>query len=326
MNAPSPHPVADPPGPARAGGDRWRIAASMLQFPGVLPDGRAVVDAGAEQWAKAFAEIAAEGFAEVEILTSWLSPAELGPSALADLRWALEAGPLTAVGICLARSSVIHPDRGAANLDLSHRTIEAAAALGVGHVALGLHDELSPRQRQALWFWTEPGQDPDGDPELRALAVRRVRELAEHAAQVGVTVSVELYDGTYLGDSAAAVRFVLDVGHDAAGLNPDLGNLVRAQRSVERWQEIAAATLPYANYWHVKNYLRAEDPSSRTFLSIPAPLETGLINYRDLLRTAVDLGFRGPLVAEHYGGDGLGISARGREYLLRLLRGMGQET
>jgi hypothetical protein len=71
-----------------------------------------------------------------------------------------------------------------------------------------------------------------------------------------------------------------DVNHTRVGLNPDLGNLVRLHRPVESWESMAAKTLPYANFCHVKNYFRDEDPSTDHIVTIPAPLDFGVINYR----------------------------------------------
>jgi hypothetical protein len=52
---------------------------------------------------------------------------------------------------------------------------------------------------------------------------------------------------------------------------------------------------------------------------MPAPLELGVINYRQAVRMAVDAGFDGPITAEHYGGDGLSVSALNRDYLRRIM-------
>jgi sugar phosphate isomerase/epimerase len=115
------------------------------------------------------------------------------------------------------------------------------------------------------------------------------------------------------------VRLVEDIGRDAVGLNPDLGNLFRLHRPVEPFLEAIAKCLPYTNYWHVKNYHRLEDTPSGTVLSVPAPMSSGSMNYRQAIKLAVQAGFRGPFCVEHYGGDGLGVMALNRDYLSGLL-------
>ena len=109
---------------------------------------------------------------------------------------------------------------------------------------------------------------------------------------VGLPMALELYEDTYLGTADSAVRLVEEIGLDNVGLNPDVANLIRLHRPVEDWRELFAKTLPYANYLHVKNYTR-DEAGRRTGRESPSTMETGLINYRQVLRDAVDRGFRG---------------------------------
>ncbi|MGO8656621.1 sugar phosphate isomerase/epimerase, partial [Rhizobium ruizarguesonis] len=53
----------------------------------------------------------------------------------------------------------------------------------------------------------------------------------------------------------------------------------------------------------------------------PVPLESGLINYRTAIKLALQSGFDSPFLCEHYGGDGLSVSAANRDYLRRILPG-----
>ena len=52
---------------------------------------------------------------------------------------------------------------------------------------------------------------------------------------------------------------------------------------------------------------------------MPTSLELGLIDYRETVTIAVRSGFQGVICTEHYGGDGLSVSATNREYLRRVL-------
>jgi hypothetical protein len=65
--------------------------------------------------------------------------------------------------------------------------------------------------------------------------------------------------------------------------------------------------LPYTNYWHVKNYLRDEDPSTGQVMTFPVPMDFGLINYRAAISQALDLGFQGAFLCEHYGSDAITV-------------------
>jgi sugar phosphate isomerase/epimerase len=189
----------------------------------------------------------------------------------------------------------------------------------VTDVSFGLFQELTPEQKQALWFWTVQGYEDPADPDMRSLAVSRFQELGRHGAEVGVHLSLEMYEDTYLGTADSSVHFLTDIGSDHVWLNPDIGNLQRLHRPVEHWQAMIEKTVPYARYWHVKNYLRTEDGTTGAVVTAPAPMELGVINYRMAVRLAIASGFDGTFLCEHYGGDGLSVSALNRQYLQRIL-------
>jgi sugar phosphate isomerase/epimerase len=291
----------------------WPIAAALLQIP---PQS---LDAAPEEWMRSLRPVRQAGFDALELSSGWLRAGDLPAERLDELRVALQETGLAVHGLSVLRESILHPQRGEANLAFSHRTIDAAAALGVGIVCLGLHDPLSPEQRDVLWFWTMPNPPQPSGPEAWALAVSRFRELAVHAAEVGVELSLELYEENFLGTVDEAVRLLDDIDHEAVGLNPDLGNLVRHQGAIDTWEYMVSVTAPRSNYWHIKNTMRLEHPQSGLVLSAPAPLESGVIDYRRAVAYAVGHGFRGPFIVEHYGGDGLSVGATNRDYLRRIL-------
>ncbi len=300
----------------------WPIGAALLPFPGALPDGTPVSRAPVDQWRQVLTEVRAAGFDHVDLTDSWLSPAELDQTRLTQLGELLAELGLGVSAISLTRRSVIDPDPQTADRNLQHtlRSVEAASALGVGVLCVGLHRPLTAAQRAAHWFWLATGEvDPVQDEHARAVAVQRLRLVGEHARRHGVLVSLELYEDTFLGTAASCVRMVQEIGLDNVGLNPDVGNLVRLHRPVEHWADVLAQTLPYTNYWHVKNYLRDEDPATGGYATFPAPMETGFIDYRLAMQMALDARFSGPLCVEHYGGDGLSVAALNRDYLRRLL-------
>jgi sugar phosphate isomerase/epimerase len=290
----------------------WPIAAVLLQFPNAQ-------DADVEVWADVLGQVRRAGFDRVDLIDGWVRPADLDVSRREELQQLLRENGLSISVIPVARKSVIDPETGDDNLAYDHRTIDAAAALGVPVVCLSLHRPLTPQQQRVQWFWTVDGpKDPD-DAEVRALAVRRFQELGRHAAEVGVVLSLELYEDTYLGTAASAVRLVEEIGMPEVGLCPDVGNLIRLHRPVEQWRDLYAATLPYANYWQAKSYQRDEEPSTGFVTSVPAPMESGIVNHREVIRLAIEAGFQGPIGLEHYGGDGLSVCAANREYLRRIL-------
>jgi sugar phosphate isomerase/epimerase len=299
--------------------DAWPIAAAMLQFPALTKGHQSVQDQDAAGWAAALEEVADAGFTHFDPTDSWLRVADLSESRRQEFSKTVKQIGLSIPAISTARRSVIDPHHGSENLAYSHRVLDAAADVGAGVVSFGFFEALAPDQQKALWFWTAPGPKNPDDPAVWKLAVTRMQELAAHADTVGVDIALEMYEDTYLGTADSAVQFVSDVNHRRVGLNPDMGNLQRLLRPVERWEVMAEKTLRLAKYWHVKNYFRSEDASTGNIVTAPAPLEFGVINYRRAVRMAIEAGFTGPFCVEHYGGDGLSVSATNREYLRRIL-------
>ncbi|GAA4890524.1 sugar phosphate isomerase/epimerase [Tessaracoccus lubricantis] len=289
----------------------WPIAAAMLPFPGSQ-------DAHPAVWLGHLSQVAREGFTEVDLTDSWLRIGDLDDARRRLLTQALAEVGLDPIAVSAIRRSVLDPVDGEANLAYSHRVLDAAGEMGATVVSFGLHRPLTPAQQRAFWFWTAQGPvDPTDDATWR-LAVRRLRELGAHAAELGLQVSLEMYEDTLLGTSESAVRLVGDIGLDNVGLNPDLGNLFRLHRPVEDFLTAVERCLPHANYWHVKNYFRSEDAAGNV-VSVPAPMAHGSANYRRAIEIAVDAGFVGAFCVEHYGGDGLTVSADNRDYIRRML-------
>ncbi|WP_411719774.1 sugar phosphate isomerase/epimerase family protein [Mycetocola sp.] len=295
--------------------ETWPIAAALHQFA----DPR-VQHAQPEEWLKTFREVASVGFEHVDLTDNWLRIGDLDRERLRAFELMVLESGLRVPALSITRRSIIDPATGVDNLAYTHRTIDAAASVGVEVLSLGLHRPFTEAQQKQLWFWNAPGaEDPVDDPATWALAVERFRDIGRHAAENGMIVSLELYEDTYLGTADSAVRMIEDIDLPNVGLDPDIGNLVRLHRPIEDWREILAKTLPYTNYWQVKNYYRDEDPATGSIISIPAPLALGFINYREAIREALTLGFSGVFTCEHYGGDGLGVSAMNMQYLRTLL-------
>lgn len=299
--------------------DNWPIAAAMIQYPNVLEDGSSVQEQSEDQWRETLVDVVEAGFTELDPTDSWLRLADLPQCRRAGFMDVVRSLALTVPAISTSRRSVIDPEYGDVYLSYGHRVIETAAEIGAQSVSFGLFGPLTAAQKQALWFWTEKGVGNPDDPDVWHKAVSRIRELGRHAKEAGIELSLEMYENTYLGTADSAVRFVTDVGLENVGLNADLGNLIRLHEPVEHWQEMMAKVAPFAKYWHVKNYTRSEDPASGLIMTHPAPLESGVIDYRRAIRMALSHGFSSAFLCEHYGGDGLSVSASNRNYLRRIL-------
>ncbi|WP_223231109.1 sugar phosphate isomerase/epimerase family protein [Microbacterium jejuense] len=292
----------------------WPIAAAMLSAGDAHPVGG--TEAAIARWRADLEEVNDAGFTDVDLTDTWTRYGDLDREHVAALRACLDEAGMRAASLSAIRRSVIDERHGAEHLAYAHRTIDVAAELGIPVVSVGLHRALTAAQREQLWFWTVDGhRDPFGDDDAWALAVARLRELGRHAGEVGLVLSLELYEHTFLGSAESSVRLVEDIGLDVVGLNPDIGNLIRLHEPVEDWRAIAEAIMPYANFWHVKNYTRDEDVARGFFSTVPTSLELGVIDYREAVKIALRSGFQGVICVEHYGGDGLSVSATNRDYL-----------
>src|SRR5690606_25476680 len=197
-------------------------------------------------WDDIFRKVADLGFSALEIADSHLRPADVEPARREELLSIAKSHGVEMISVHVQRQSVIQPGREEQNLAYAHRSIDAAAEFGMQIFSTALHQPCTEAQRKALWFWTAQGPvDPD-DPEVRAIAVKRLRELGEHAASVGLPMALEMYEDTYLGTADSSVRLIEEIGLDHVGLNPDIGNLVRLHRPIEDWRSLPRKTLPYA--------------------------------------------------------------------------------
>jgi len=299
--------------------ETWPIAAAMLPFGSVDSKGGPIHDAEPEEWAKHLRLVHQLGFTEVDPTDTWVRVGDLTPERLSDFKGVLADTGLTIPAISTSRRSVMDPERGEEYLAYSHRLLDKAAELGIPLVSFGFFQAFKPAQEKALWFWLEDGWHDDESPEARARAASLIRELAGHAQNNGQQITLEMYEDTYVGTAVGAVAFLEEVDHPACGLNPDIGNFVRLHRPLEPVQNMLDKLLPHTNYWHVKNYLRDEDPQTGQVMTFPVPMDFGLINYRAAITQAIGLGFKGAFLCEHYGSDAITVIGKNRAYIRDIL-------
>ncbi|MFT8396512.1 sugar phosphate isomerase/epimerase family protein [Propionibacterium sp.] len=298
--------------------ETWPIACKM-NFGPIAEDGTPISIAPIRVWEDQLNQVAELGFTQIDPMDDWIPIAELSPKRFEEFQALLDKVGLGVAAISIGRNSVVDKEHGLRNLATIHATIDRAADLGATIVNVGFQQGLTDAQKHALWFWLEEGHHDD--PALRQLAVERVRELGDHAQQRGLEISLEMYEDTYLGTPEDAVSFFREVDHPAVGINPDIGNLIRLHRPMPSASSMYEKVLPFANYWHIKNYLRDEDPATESYFSAPVPLEHGVIDYRTIIRKALILGYSGPFMTEHYGSDWLGVGATNAQYIRQVLTG-----
>lgn len=297
--------------------ENWPIAAKM-SFCTVTETGQDIREAGPKVWQKHLRQVKNKGFDCIDPIDEWVPFTELNDQEYKDFKQVLADEGLYISSLSMGRRSVIDEVHGEEYLAMGHRYIEKAVDLGSKIVNVGFMQALTEPQKKALWFWYEQGHVDD--PKNRDLALERITELADHAKEVGVEISLEMYEDTFIGTPEGAVSFIKDLNHDAVGINPDVGNLIRLHRPMPKGEEMYSQVLPYANFWHIKNYIRDEDVKTGAYFSTPSTLEDGTINYRLVIREALRLGFQGPFLAEQYGGDWLGVSWKNAQYIREILR------
>ncbi|MEE1650289.1 sugar phosphate isomerase/epimerase family protein [Brachybacterium sp. J144] len=297
--------------------ETWPIGANMLSFGSVTPDGTPTLEASSSVWASQLRQVKELGVDQIDPTDAWLPLAKLSDERVEEFRRVLDGEGLSLSSISMTRNSVVDVENGEQNLADALRFVELAPSFGVTVVNTGFMQATTPAQNEAIWFWLADGHVDD--PALRDLAIERIRTLGDAAAAQGIQISLEMYEDTYVGTADDAVSFVTDVAHEAVGLNPDVGNLVRLHRPVEPWQDIFEKVLPHSNFWHIKNYTRDLDPATGAFSSAPMPLKYGYINYRTVIRRALELGYSGPFCCEHYGSDSLGVIAENVQYIRQVL-------
>ncbi len=297
--------------------ENWPIACKM-NFGSKAEDGTPLDDAPVSVWADHLEQVISYGYKAIDPIDDWVNISTISDERFSELRKLIESYNLIVPGLSFGRRSPVDVDHGEEYVNRMHIALDRAAELGAKILNIGFMQALTPEQEKAQWFWYVDGHKDD--PRLRSQAIERVREVADHATRNGMEISLEMYEDTYTGTAEDAVSFVKDCDHPAVGINPDIGNLVRLHRPVPDYRDMFDLVLPYANYWHIKNYLRDKDVSTGAYFSAPAPLETGWINYRSIIRQALSLGYEGAFQTEHYGGDWLSVGATNAKYIRTVLK------
>jgi sugar phosphate isomerase/epimerase len=240
--------------------------------------------------------------------------------------------------------------------DLRNELADAGLAVGCVRAGGALHPALSgPRARQKLErairyaSWTgatmvntalvSPPTDPTGrgagrqgeqvsQGGSRTAAERDFVECAEHlrragllASDLGVSISIEVHQGSIADNSTATLHLLDLVGLDAVGANPDLGNIYWQYEHPEETAEAAIVALaPRAVYWHCKNLRRTWIPDLHRSFFQRVPLPDGDLDYRFAISAMLHAGYDGYLAIEGAQlGDQLTQDRRGAEYAAALL-------
>jgi sugar phosphate isomerase/epimerase len=148
-----------------------------------------------------------------------------------------------------------------------------------------------------------------------------LRNAGHFAADLNVSIAIEVHQGS-LADNSAATLHLLDlVGLPNVGANPDLGNIYWHYEYPDETAEAAIVALaPRAVYWHCKNLRRQHIPELRRSFFQRVPLPDGELDYRFAIAAMADAGYDGYLAIEGAReGDALSQDRRGAEYARQIL-------
>jgi sugar phosphate isomerase/epimerase len=151
---------------------------------------------------------------------------------------------------------------------------------------------------------------------------RRLREVAVLAADRGLTMTVEVHQGSLVDNSWSARHMLELIDMPNVGVNPDLANTLREFDLPEETMEASIVALaPHTKYWHVKNMRRIPIPELNRTALIKTALDDGDIDFRFAFSAMQAAGYDGYVAVEGaIGGDQLTQDARSALYALRLIK------
>jgi sugar phosphate isomerase/epimerase len=230
----------------------------------------------------------------------------------------LEVGAVRAGG---ALHHALSADRAVRRLELAIRYASWAGApiVNTALVSPPTHPDGPGSGRQGEQV--SQGASRTASEQDFILTAERLRSAGHSAADLNVSIAVEVHQGS-LADNSAATLHLLDlVGLPNVGANPDLGNIYWHYEFPEETAEAAIVALaPRAVYWHCKNLRREHIPELRRSFFQRVPLPDGDLDYRFAIAAMLDAGYQGYLAVEGArDGDALSQDRRGAEYVRQLL-------
>jgi sugar phosphate isomerase/epimerase len=148
-----------------------------------------------------------------------------------------------------------------------------------------------------LRVWAEPLADGQTDP---APTVELMRAACDAARGDGITVVIERHVGSF-ADTPERIERLLDaIDRPNVALNYQVLDFLPPGEA-RRQAEDAARLVGCARYFHLKNYQPNPEPGAP--LLPGAALGAGALDYRAILKAAVEAGYGGPLTIEFLAAD-----------------------
>jgi len=276
---------------------RWAFATIVL-----VPRGEWGKQPRSGDRRRIFDWIARAGFSGIELSPRWLDFRAMALEELRKLRREIAAAGLQVSDLNISRCILTRTNDAASHWRRLERSVDVAAAIGAEIVNLSLAMPTLPSpDRPPLLGRDVPEMEYQRSAEL-------VADLAQHAREAGVKISLELHDDGLLDSAELCLQFLNRIEAPNVGVNPDLGNICRGPRPLPDWETTLELLAPRTNCWHVKNYRSGN----------PVPLWDGDIDYGRAFAIMKRAGFEGWVSIENYLGDVQESQKESLEYVKRL--------
>jgi sugar phosphate isomerase/epimerase len=249
---------------------------------------------------------------DVEIIDAWADFYSFGEKELATMRDDYARRNLAVPAVCPTHVTLSDPDLAKKNAPRVEKAIDVAAFMGCNMINLSLVQTVPPRSSLA----------PDADERHYEVIAAEVRKLADRASESGVSLALELHQGTLVDTSTAMLKLLRMVDRPNVGVNPDLGNALWAfPEPQETPADILQNLKPYANFWHVKNFNRVSFGVKGQADYIEVPLPYGDIDHRLAVRQMLaEPRYEGHICVEAvYSGDPFTLLDTGIAYVKELV-------
>ena len=267
------------------------------------------------------------GYEGIELSLDSLGGVDCAESTVVDLRRELEDSGLPCVAV-RCRGSLKDEQVAEENRELLKKGVQAAQWIGAEILDTTVTSPAQPDQpgdfrgQSVSQGSSRMASDADFDATAQWLT-----QVADMAADSGVSLSIELHHNSIVDNSWSALRMLKLVDRPNVGLNPDIKNIYWAYDEPEESSEDAILALaPHAIYWHCKNVTRIPLPKEGYTVYVRNSLPDGEIDYRFAVAAMFDAGYNGYLAIEgHVYGDQLYIDGRSAAYAKSLIEELGGE-
>ncbi len=213
-----------------------------------------------------------QGLDGLEIIDAWIDYYAMDRSQLQQMKDDFARYGLEIPALCPTRVTLSHPELAQENEARVAKSIEIAEVLGCPLINVSLMQTVDPRTSF---------QATDAHYECISASLSR---LADRAADAGLSLSLELHEGTLVDTSEALLKVLKMVDRPNVGANPDLGNWLAAFTvPQEAWEDAITRLKPYTNYWHVKNFARVYFRDLNVSRTMEVSLPWGDIDHRQVM-------------------------------------------